>query len=74
MTIADHGAPAVARRLVTTTAGAVATGDTRVGCSRTVAGCWAILTPSTATGETCGHGGSERWSVGWIVQLSVASS
>src|SRR5215471_13679477 len=38
MTIADHGAPAVARRLVTTTAGAVATGDTRMGCGRTVAG------------------------------------
>jgi hypothetical protein len=37
-------------------------------------GCWAILAPSTATGETCGHGGPESWSVGWIVQLSVASS
>jgi hypothetical protein len=38
MTIADHGEPFVARRLVTTTAGAVAAGNTRVGCGRTVAG------------------------------------
>jgi hypothetical protein len=38
MTIADHGEPFVARRLVTTTAGTVAAGTTRVGCGRTVAG------------------------------------
>jgi hypothetical protein len=37
MTIADHGEPSVARRLVITTAGAVAAGTTGVGCGRTVA-------------------------------------
>jgi hypothetical protein len=62
MTIADHGEPAVAWLFVTTREGDVAFGTTRVGVGHTV------------TGELCSHGGSERCSVGWIVQLSVASS
>ena len=62
MTITEHGEPSVAWLLVTTREGDVAAGTTRVGVGR------------TATGEPCSHGGSERCSVGWIVQLSVASS
>jgi hypothetical protein len=62
MTIADHGEPAVAWLFVTTREGDGAARTTRVGVGR------------TATGEPCAHGGSARCSVGWIVQLSVASS
>ena len=62
MTITEHGEPSVAWLLVTTREGDVAADTTRVGVGR------------TATGELCAHGGSERCSVGWIVQLSVASS
>src|SRR5262245_3674054 len=49
-----------ARRLVTTTAGAVAAGSTRMGCRRTVAGVMGHPASSTATGEPYSHGSSER--------------
>src|SRR5262249_42231365 len=49
-----------ARWLVTTTAGAVAAGSTRMGCRRTVAGVMGHPASSTATGEPYAHGSSER--------------
>jgi hypothetical protein len=59
MRIADHGELFLARMLVTTTEGAVAASDTRVGCGRTVAGVMGHPGAHTTTGETSGHGGSE---------------